>query len=80
MKLLDPTPGLTWRERFESPVLRISSLSYECAHGKHFEVEVLTKGCGHRRIVAHTHSYAEHWRQMYDASERLIVHAERSAS
>lgn len=70
---LAPTPGLSMRERFDSPEVHISSTSYECAHGKHYEVEVLTKACGHRRIVAHSHSYREHWRQMYEASEQLIV-------
>ena len=67
------------RERFDSPEVAISSTSYECAHGKHYEVEVRNKTCDHRQVVHHTHSYAEHWRAMYDASERLIVgHSGRS--
>lgn len=73
MELLAPTPGLSWHERFDSDEYRISSLSYTCDHGKHWEVEVLTKACNHRRIVHHTHDHAEHWAAMYDASERLIV-------
>lgn len=71
--MLAPTPGFSGPERFSNDEVSISSLSYECPHGKHYEVEVRNKACGHRRIVHHTHSYSDHWDAMYDASERLIV-------
>lgn len=65
--------GLSMMERFTSADLSISSISYECRHGKHYEVEVFDKRCGHRRVIHHTHSYRAHWAAMYEASERLIL-------
>lgn len=73
MKLLAPTLGLSMRERFDSDDLAISSVSYSCRHGSVWEVEVRCKRCGRVRVVAHSHSYREHWGRLYDASERLIV-------
>ena len=61
-----------YNKRFDSEKVHISSLSYECAHGKHYEVEVKMKECGHKHIYAHSHNYREHWRQMYQASRELV--------
>lgn len=69
----EPRTGLTMRERFNNDEVSIQSTLYECAHGKHYEVVVVTKACGHRKVIAHTHSHREHWAQMYEASERLIL-------
>jgi hypothetical protein len=73
---LVPTPGLTWMQRFSSEKYSISSISYECGHGKHYEVEVHNKECGHRKTIHHCHNYREHWRAMFDSSEHLIVSPE----
>lgn len=73
MSLLKPTEGLTVQQRFTSREFSINSLSYECVHGKHYEVEVHNRLCNHKNIIHHTHSYRNHWDAMYDASERLIV-------
>jgi hypothetical protein len=57
---------------FDSPTLHIMSQSYECSHGKHYEVVVRVKNCGHEKVFAHTHNYRKHWEQMYQASRELI--------
>lgn len=71
--MLKPTPGLTMQQRFSNSEFTISSISYECAHGKHYEVEVRNRLCNHTIVIHHTHSHRDHWDHMYDASERLIV-------
>lgn len=71
--MAEVTLGLSMRERFDSDEFSISSVAYECRHGKHYEVELLHKACGRRQVLAHDHNYREHWRHMYEASERLIL-------